>query len=113
MEVFPDVNNEYDSVWHNKLGLMEVGNGDYIAFDLSVPNDPPVVYLSHDDGEGHGYILGKNFIDFMNRWTRIGCVGCEDWQLLPFIEGAESGILPDCENAIKWREYLGVPRGSD
>lgn len=98
-EVFSDDENEYDRVWHNKLGLMAVGNGDYIAFDLSISNDPPVVYLSHDDGEGHGYILGKNFIDFMDKWIKIGCVGCEDWQLLPFIEGPSTGIQPDSKNA--------------
>lgn len=108
LEVFPDIKDEYDRVWHNKLAFMEVGNGDYIAFDLSVPNDPPVVYLSHDDGEGHRYILGDNFVDFMNRWTQIGCVGCEDWQLVPFMQGKRTGILPDCENSKKWRGYLKV-----
>lgn len=100
-----------DCVWHNKLGFMEVGKGDYIAFDLLVPNDPPVVYLSHDDGQGHGFILGHNFIDFMNRWTRIGCVGREGWQMFPFLEGPNTGIMPDSENAIKWRDYLKVSLG--
>lgn len=107
-EVFSDVENEYDRVWHNKLGLMAVGNGDYIAFDLSISNDPPVVYLSHDDGEGHGYILGQNFIDFMDKWVKIGCVGCEDWQLLPFIEGPSTGTQPDSKNAHLWRKWLGI-----
>ncbi|MNJ41849.1 hypothetical protein D3C77_367910 [compost metagenome] len=111
LEVFSNVNDEYDCVWHNKLGFMEVGNGDYIAFDLLVPNDPPVVYLSHDDGQGHGFILGHNFIDFMNRWTRIGCVGREGWQMFPFLEGPNTGIMPDSENAIKWRDYLKVSLG--
>ena len=33
---------------------MEVGNGDFIAFDLKeYPQKAPIVYLSHDDGEGH------------------------------------------------------------
>ncbi|MEV5027944.1 SMI1/KNR4 family protein [Paenibacillus sp. LPE1-1-1.1] len=107
-EVFSDEEDEYDRVWHNKLGLMEVGNGDYIAFDLSISNDPPVVYLSHDDGEGHGYILGHNFIDFIDKWTKIGCVGCEDWQLLPFMEGPSTGIQPDLPNAQLWRNWLNI-----
>ncbi|MDG0809114.1 SMI1/KNR4 family protein [Cohnella rhizosphaerae] len=108
LEVFSNFEDDYDRIWHNKLGLMEVGNGDYLAFDLSIPIDPPVIYLSHDGGEGHGYILGNNFIDFMNRWTRIGCVGCEDWQLMPFMNDSSMGILPDGKNAIQWRKYLKV-----
>lgn len=107
-EVFPNPEDSYESVWHEKLAFIEVGNGDYFAFDLSIPNDPPVVYLSHDDGEGHGYILGNNFIDFFNKWTQIGCVGCEDWQLLPFIKDIKSGIDPSSNNAITWRTWLNV-----
>jgi hypothetical protein len=108
VEVFSNTEDDYDRVWHNKLGLIEVGNGDYIAFDLSIQVDPPIVYLSHDGGEGHGYILGNNFIDFMDRWTRIGCVGCEDWQLIPFMNDSSTGILADGENAIQWRKFLKV-----
>lgn len=63
-EVFNNSDDHYDSVWHEKLAFMEVGNGDYLAFDLSIPIDPPVVYLSHDDGKGHGYTLGVNFLTF-------------------------------------------------
>lgn len=64
-ECFPNEDDPYDKVWHNKLGLMEVGNGDFIAFDLKkYPNNSPIVYLSHDDGEGHGYVLGNDFIIF-------------------------------------------------
>ncbi|GGG70387.1 SMI1/KNR4 family protein [Paenibacillus radicis (ex Gao et al. 2016)] len=105
-EVFPDPNDLYDAVWHNKLAFMEVGNGDYIAFDLAIAEDPPIVYLSHDDGEGHGFLLGSNFLDFFNKWTQIGCVGCEDWQLLPFIKDSKSGIDPLSENAVLWRSWL-------
>lgn len=107
-EVFSDPHNEYDSVWHNKLAFIEVGNGDYIAFDLRQSEDYPIVYLSHDDGEGHGYRLGNNFIDFIDRWTLIGCVGSEDWQMLPFITSATTGIEPNSANAIKWRTWLNL-----
>ncbi|WP_042161475.1 SMI1/KNR4 family protein [Paenibacillus gorillae] len=106
-EVFPDPNDPYDSVWHNKLAFMEVGNGDYLAFDLAFAEDSPIIYLSHDDGEGHGFLIGNNFIDFFNKWTQIGCVGCEDWQLLPFIKDSKSGIDPLSENAVLWRSWLG------
>ncbi|KZE48990.1 hypothetical protein AV540_15525 [Brevibacillus parabrevis] len=104
--VFPNRDDPYDKVWHNKLAFQEVGNGDYLAFDLANGPDCPVVYLSHDDGEGHGYILGNNFIDFMERWTSIGCPGAEDWQMLPFITSPTSGIESDGGDAFKWREWL-------
>ncbi|CAH2213863.1 SMI1/KNR4 family protein [Tepidibacter aestuarii] len=62
-QCFPDINDDYDKIWHNKLGFMNVPNGDMIAFDLKeYPERTPIVYLSHDDGEGHGYILGEDFI---------------------------------------------------
>ena len=43
---------------NTKLGFMNIPNGDVIAFDMKESEiNPSVVYLSHDDGEGHGYIL--------------------------------------------------------
>ena len=60
---FTNEEDEYDAVWYNKLGFMNVPNGDVIAFDIKESEiNPSVVYLSHDDGEGHGYILGKGKI---------------------------------------------------
>lgn len=32
--VFSNPGNEYDAVWHNKLAFSDVGNGDYLAFDI-------------------------------------------------------------------------------
>lgn len=104
--VFPNPDDSYDFVWHHKLAFMEVGNGDFIAFDLSEPDDYPVVYLSHDAGDGHGYRLGDNFIDFVDRCTLIGCVGPEDWQLMTFIDSPRSGIDPHGEYALKWKSWL-------
>jgi cell wall assembly regulator SMI1 len=108
-ECFPNPDDEYDRVWHNKLAFMSVGNGDEIAIDLEkYPDYTPVVYLSHDGGEGHGYILGQDFKDFIDRWTLIGCPGSEDWQMLPFIDTPTSGINPNCENALEWKRLIGL-----
>lgn len=106
--VFSDPEDEYDVVWHNKLAFSEVGNGDYLAFDMSNMEDAPIVYLSHDNGEGHGYILANNFIEFLNNWSRIGFVGCEDWQWLPFTTSPGSGIVADGEEAGLFRTWLGL-----
>ena len=52
---FPDYNNEYDKVWHNKLAFYKVANGDYFAIELEKENYGKIVYLSHDGGDGHGH----------------------------------------------------------
>jgi hypothetical protein len=106
-EVFPDQNNEYDAVWHGKFAFQEVGNGDYLAIDVGADAPGSVVYLSHDDGRGHGRHLGADFQDFLLRWSRLGCVGAEDWQWLPFTP-AGGYLDPSCDLAKSFRNQLGV-----
>jgi hypothetical protein len=107
--VFPNPEDPYDRVWHGKVGFHEVGNGDYLAIDIGADADGPVVYLSHEDCEGHGHVLGPNFIDAIDRLTRLGCAGAEDWQWLPFTTSPTSGIDPEGENGPAWREWFGLP----
>ena len=104
---FDDPEDEYGAVWHDKLPFLDVGNGDYLAIDVASAEDETVVYLSHDDDDGHGYRLGETFADFVDRLTRLGCVGPEAWQYMPFMDGPNSYLLPDCENGKVWREWLG------
>ena len=67
---------------NTKLGFMNVPNGDVIAFDMKESEiNPSVVYLSHDDGEGHGYILGKDFNTYLEpfivqRWRSFMADNC-------------------------------------
>jgi len=68
--------------------------------------DAQIVYLSHDDGKGHGFKIANNFIEFIENWSRIGFVGCEDWQWLPFTTSSISGINPDGEAAKSFRTWL-------
>lgn len=67
-----------------------------------------VVYLCHEPDESNGYVLGKDFIDFIDRWSRLGCPGPHDWAWRPFTAGREGLIDPDCQNAKIWREWLGL-----
>ena len=103
---FSDPDNSYDRVWHNKFAFLKVPNGDMVAIDLNEIENQSVVYLSHDDGEGHGYKLGNDADDFIDRFLRIGCPGLEDWQWLPFVTDSGSGILPACDNAVQWRQWF-------
>ena len=106
---FSDEEDEYDAVWHHKLGFMNVPNGDIIAFDIKANEiNPPVVYLSHDDGEGHGYILGKDFNTYFEELLLVGACGNEDWQMLPFYLDEKSGIVSDCDNAKEYRRIIGI-----
>ena len=106
---FTNEDDEYDAVWHHKLGFMCVPNGDVIAFDVNEnETNPPVVYLSHDDGEGHGYILGSDFNTYCEQLLLVGACGNEDWQMLPFCPDAQSGIVSDCDNAKNYRRIIGL-----
>jgi len=105
---FNNPEDAYDAVWHNKLAFCEIANGDLIAFDLAADRYGQVVYLSHDDGEGHGYVLAQDFRDLLARWLPLACTGGEDWQWLPFIVGPSSGLEPYAEPAMAWRRVLGI-----
>ena len=106
-EVYPDYNNEYDRVWHNKMSFHQVGNGDYIAIELEPENYGKVVYLSHDGSENHGLYIGSNFKEFLMNYAAIGCIGGEDWQWEPFYTKGK-GIDPTSENAQAWYKVLGI-----
>ena len=106
-EVYPDYNNEYDRVWHNKMSFHQVGNGDYIAIELEPENYGKVVYLSHDGSENHGLYIASNFKEFLMNYAAIGCIGGEDWQWEPFYT-AGKGIDPTSENAQAWHKVLGI-----
>jgi len=107
-EVFSNTGDSYNAVWHDKLAFYEIGNGDLIAFDLAGDKYGQVVYLSHDDGKGHGYVLAQDFRDLLARWLPLGCTGGEDWQWLPFTVGPNSGLQPYAEPAMTWRRVLGI-----
>ncbi len=103
-ECFPNADDPYDVIWHNKLAFHHVPNGDYLGFDSM----GRVIYLSHDDGEGHGYIMANSFSDLISRWLPLGCPGPEDWQWLPFVSGPESGIISDCKTAKQWLNLINI-----
>ncbi len=106
--VFPDRDNEYDRVWWDKVAILDAPNGDLIAVDISRTDRAPVVYLSHDDGEGHGRVLGHSVLDFIDRWTRVACVGPEEWLMRPFLNPDRPYLDAVGDAAHAWRAWFGV-----
>ncbi|WP_303802810.1 SMI1/KNR4 family protein [Alicyclobacillus macrosporangiidus] len=107
-KVFNEADDPIGEVWRDKLAFLDVHNGDLMAFELNAGSDGPVVYLAHDDEIMNGYRLGDNFVDFMNRWTVLGCPGPEIWQLDPFLYSPSGGIEPCREEGVVWRRWFGL-----
>jgi hypothetical protein len=105
---FSDCKDPYHAVWHDKLTFHTVPNGDMLALDLRSVDHSPVIYLSHEGDESNGYELGYDFIDYIDRLSRLGCPGSEDWQLMPFMVGPKSHLDPECPNARKWLDWFGM-----
>ena len=106
-DVFPNYEDEYDRVWHNKMCFQKVFNGDYIAIELEPENYGKVVYLSHDGSENHGLYIADNFKEFLMNYAAVGCTGGEDWQWEPFYTKGK-GIDPTSKNAKTWYKVLGI-----
>ena len=104
---FPNIADSYEVVWHDKFGFHTIPNGDCLALG-TFDDDMAVYYLSHDDGEGHGVRLAPSLEEFVERWSRLGFAGPEDWLLLPFVDVAKGGLVADSTIAEDWRASLGL-----
>jgi hypothetical protein len=102
-----DYQAQYFPTWQNKFAIIQMDNGDYIAID-PIAEGQPVIYLSCMENEYTGYRLGDDFIDFMDKWSLLGCPGSEIDAHLPFISSPTSGLEPFSENAKLWRDWFGV-----
>ncbi len=105
---FSNPDDPYDAVWHRKLGFAHVPNGDIISVDLDPQQTGAIVYLSHDDGEGHGYVLADSLGDLLDRWVPLACPGPEDGQWLPFVPHDFGPIDPAGDNGSAWRQLIGL-----
>ncbi|RRD60750.1 SMI1/KNR4 family protein [Tannerella forsythia] len=105
---YPDYNDPYDKIYYNKLAFQEVGNGDYFAIDLEEASYGKIVYLSHDGSDLHGYVIANSFTEFLEEYTKLGCVGAEDWQWEAFTNQHTTPIDSNCDNAKLWFSTIGV-----
>ena len=106
---FSDPKRGFDQVWQRQVvAIQQDGYGNLLALDASPDGGGAVVYLSHDDDDAHGYCLGRDFLDFMDRWSQVGCAGPHVRGWLPFTTGPLSLIDPNCQNARTWRKWFGL-----
>lgn len=91
--------------WLSAVPFVHLKNGDYLGLDISEGgDDPPVVYLSHDD---ESFALAQSFTAFLTAWEQLCYVGPEAWLLGQFI--GEEGVLdPGTGKASRLRQLLGV-----
>jgi hypothetical protein len=95
-------------IWREKLPFHQIATGDFIAIDVSSDVAQSVVYLSHELCYSHGYVLSADFLDFMNRWTAIGCPDDDIWPR--FMPEKDKFIDLRCPNTVAWCEWFGLPQ---
>lgn len=99
----PDAIAITEKIWHGKLALMDVPNGDIIA----IGNNPSeVIYFSHEGDDMHGKILGVNLWSFLDFYSRIGFAGSEDWQLEPFYDFDKNKMVTHGEKVDRYGQLL-------
>ena len=100
------IENDYPDVLSleaQAFPFLEIGNGDCLVIDL---RDRHVKYLSHDDPDETGRVLGQNFHHFMDQWSVLGCLGPESWMLEPFLD--ENGLNAQGARSHILRTKLGL-----
>jgi hypothetical protein len=94
-------------VWQSKTAFMHAMNGDLYAFDIAKGSrDCPVIYLDHEHGSDHGIRLGLNFVDFITRWSNLGCPGEEIWQMMPFYDREQNLLMASGEVVENWKSWI-------
>jgi hypothetical protein len=94
--------------WEEALPVLAIANGDYIALEgntIKDPDDPPVLYLSHD---GENVQLADSFTAFLTTWERLCYLGPEIW-LLDRFRDYDGLLVPDSPAVDQLRQLLEVP----
>lgn len=95
----------FESAFDHRLPFIDVGTGDYVAFDMQRGTKQcPIVYLSHDNDESHNRVLGRNFVEFILRWSSVGCIGPD--YLQPFYDKRKNQINCHGRSAQRWRKFM-------
>jgi hypothetical protein len=92
------------AIWACALPFAALDNGDFLALDVSTPEDPPVIYLSHDD---ESIVLAPSFNGFLAAWERLCYLGPEIW-LLERFRGEDGFLDGGSAEARELRALLAV-----
>ncbi len=96
---------EQEAYWLNTLPFAWIRNGDKLGLDLRQKEQPPVIYLAHDDDS---VTIAPDFDTFLETWERLCYIGPEIWLLEEFIN-PETGFLDaNTTKAIELRKLFGV-----
>lgn len=90
------------TVWLECLPIGSLDNGDYLAVKTG-RDDPPVVYLSHDDASR---VISPSFTAFLKTWERLCYLGPEIWMLENFIDPKTGFLSADTEKAAALRDLF-------
>jgi hypothetical protein len=98
---------EADDLVKNKTPFVAVGNGDFLAFDVAHGNrNCPVVYMDHEWGRPDGWRLGLDFIDFISRWSNLGCPAPSS--LRRFYDAERNLLLDSGQFVENWKRWLST-----
>ncbi len=97
----------FEKAYDRRLPFIRVGDGDHIAFDMQHGTEGcPIVYLSHENDVGHNRVLGRNFVEFLLRWSGVGCVGPDFSYMEAFYDARKKRIHCHGRNAKRWRRVM-------
>jgi hypothetical protein len=72
---------QFKRLWTRAVIFLHIASGDCLGLDPQAPgcdaDDPPVVYLSHDEPTSDQ--ISPRFTDFLQQWQELCYIGPESW----------------------------------
>lgn len=97
-----DSREDYAVNLKGKLTFFQVGNGDYLALDLSKDIEHPVVYWDHETDNITP--IAASFMEYLIKMTDLSCIGTEIWQYESFL--GSNGIETNSDKAERWKTWF-------
>ena len=98
-------------VWARSIYFFHIANGDLLGLDCEAegcdPNNPPVLYLSHETGAP--LQLAPRFSEFMTQWEKLSYIGPELWLLDYWLDQEAKCLNPALHKTAALRKLL-TPR---
>lgn len=95
-------------LWGRAIVLLHVGNGDCLGIDPGAPggdrDDPPVVYLVHDDSSSD--YIAASFTQFLLVWEQLSYIGPEFWLIHYWLDPATKSLSPERHHTQKLKDLL-------